>query len=62
MLPLLLACVSRFGSPDATPTPDSVTVVTDNLGTGMAGTAVQNLNLVAGLDETTGLRFPGMGL
>jgi len=39
-----------------------VTVVTDNLGKGMAGTAVQNMNLVAGLPETTGLHAPGMGL
>jgi N-acetyl-gamma-glutamyl-phosphate reductase len=39
-----------------------VTVVTDNLGKGMAGTAVQNLNLLAGFDETTGLRLPGAGL
>lgn len=37
-------------------------MVTDNLGKGMAGTAVQNLNLLAGLDETLGLRTPGMGL
>ena len=39
-----------------------VTVVSDNLGKGMAGTAVQNLNLMLGLPETTGLRFPGAGL
>lgn len=39
-----------------------VTVVIDNLGKGMAGTAVQNMNLVLGLSETTGLRFPGAGL
>lgn len=39
-----------------------VTVAIDNLGKGMAGTAVQNLNLVAGLDEGTGLRQPGTGL
>ncbi len=39
-----------------------VTVVTDNLGKGMAGTAVQNLNLLAGLPETLGLNAPGMGL
>lgn len=39
-----------------------VTVVTDNLGKGMAGTAVQNLNLVAGFDEMLGLKAPGMGL
>ncbi|MHC4959993.1 MAG: N-acetyl-gamma-glutamyl-phosphate reductase [Planctomycetota bacterium] len=31
----------------------------DNLGKGMAGQAIQNLNLVFGLDETAGLRTPG---
>jgi N-acetyl-gamma-glutamyl-phosphate reductase len=39
-----------------------VTVALDNLGKGMAGTAVQNLNLMCGLPETTGLRLPGAGL
>jgi LysW-gamma-L-alpha-aminoadipyl-6-phosphate/LysW-L-glutamyl-5-phosphate reductase len=39
-----------------------VTVVSDNLGKGMAGTAVQNMNLMLGLPETTGLRLPGAGL
>lgn len=39
-----------------------VTVVIDNLGKGMAGTAVQNLNLLLGLPETTGLWLPGAGL
>lgn len=39
-----------------------VTVVIDNLGKGMAGTAVQNLNLLLGLPETTGLWLPGSGL
>jgi N-acetyl-gamma-glutamyl-phosphate reductase len=39
-----------------------VTVAIDNLGKGMAGTAVQNLNLLFGLDEAAGLRFPGPGL
>ncbi|MHC5010755.1 MAG: N-acetyl-gamma-glutamyl-phosphate reductase [Planctomycetota bacterium] len=39
-----------------------VNVAIDNLGKGMAGTAVQNLNLLFGLDETTGLAFPGAGL
>lgn len=38
-----------------------VMVAIDNLGKGMAGTAVQNANLLCGLDETTGLRTPGMG-
>ncbi len=31
----------------------------DNLGKGMAGQAIQNMNLLFGLDETTGLRTPG---
>lgn len=44
---------------------DGVAVVTlalDNLGKGMAGTAVQNLNLMFGLPETLGLDRPGAGL
>ncbi len=32
----------------------------DNLVKGAAGQAIQNMNLVAGLDETTGLFFPGL--
>ena len=32
----------------------------DNLGKGAAGTAVQCLNLMFGLEETTGLSFPGI--
>ncbi len=39
-----------------------VMVAIDNLGKGMAGTAVQNCNLMLGLPETTGLRRPGAGL
>lgn len=39
-----------------------VTVAIDNLGKGMAGTAVQNMNLLFGLPETTGLRRAGAGL
>lgn len=39
-----------------------ITVAIDNLGKGMAGTAVQNANLLFGLDETTNLRRPGAGL
>jgi LysW-gamma-L-alpha-aminoadipyl-6-phosphate/LysW-L-glutamyl-5-phosphate reductase len=39
-----------------------VTVAIDNLGKGMAGTAVQNMNLLFGLDETAGLRHAGTGL
>jgi len=32
----------------------------DNLGRGAAGQAVQNMNLMCGLPETTGLQFPGL--
>jgi N-acetyl-gamma-glutamyl-phosphate reductase len=32
----------------------------DNLGRGAAGQAVQNMNLMFGLPETTGLQFPGL--
>ena len=32
----------------------------DNLGKGAAGQAVQNANLALGLDETAGLRLPGV--
>ncbi|MGE0192920.1 MAG: N-acetyl-gamma-glutamyl-phosphate reductase [Planctomycetota bacterium] len=39
-----------------------VNVAIDNLGKGMAGTAVQNANLMYGLEETTGLLRPGAGL
>jgi LysW-gamma-L-alpha-aminoadipyl-6-phosphate/LysW-L-glutamyl-5-phosphate reductase len=39
-----------------------VTVAIDNLGKGMAGTAVQNANLLFGLDETAGLFRAGAGL
>jgi N-acetyl-gamma-glutamyl-phosphate reductase (EC 1.2.1.38) len=31
----------------------------DNLVKGAAGQAVQNMNLMFGLDETTGLKWPG---
>ena len=30
----------------------------DNLGKGASGAAIQNMNLVLGLDETTGLTLP----
>ncbi len=39
-----------------------VTLALDNLGKGMAGSAVQNMNLMFGLEETTGLDRPGAGL
>ncbi|MCE2490724.1 MAG: N-acetyl-gamma-glutamyl-phosphate reductase, partial [Anaerolineae bacterium] len=32
----------------------------DNLGKGAAGSAVQSMNLMLGLEETTGLTFPGI--
>ena len=32
----------------------------DNLGRGAAGQAIQNMNLMFGLEETTGLEFPGV--
>jgi N-acetyl-gamma-glutamyl-phosphate reductase len=32
----------------------------DNLVKGASGQAIQNMNLMAGLDERTGLWFPGM--
>jgi N-acetyl-gamma-glutamyl-phosphate reductase len=32
----------------------------DNLGRGAAGQAVQNMNVMFGLPETTGLHFPGV--
>ena len=34
----------------------------DNLVKGMAGQAIQNMNLMAGLPETTGLLYPGISL
>lgn len=39
-----------------------ITLAIDNLGKGMAGTAVQNMNLMFGLDERAGLDRPGAGL
>ncbi|MDJ0520741.1 MAG: N-acetyl-gamma-glutamyl-phosphate reductase [Planctomycetota bacterium] len=63
--PDLRACVGT-NHVDVCVTPgDGTAVVTlaiDNLGKGMAGTAVQNLNLMFGLDETAGLDRPGAGL
>jgi N-acetyl-gamma-glutamyl-phosphate reductase len=37
-----------------------VTSVTDNLGKGAAGSAIQNANLMLGLDETPGLSAIGV--
>jgi N-acetyl-gamma-glutamyl-phosphate reductase len=39
-----------------------VAVAIDNLVKGGAGQAIQNANLMFGLEETTGLWFPGMGI
>ena len=36
--------------------------VLDNLTKGAAGQAVQNMNLMLGLDEAAGLDFPGLGV
>jgi len=44
-----------FASPDASQA--RLVAVLDNLGKGASGAAVQSLNLMAGLDETTGLRL-----
>ena len=63
--PELRACVgTNFADVCVTPG-DGIAVVTltiDNLGKGMAGTAVQNLNLMFGLEERAGLDRPGAGL
>ncbi len=37
-----------------------VSSVIDNIGKGAAGQAIQNMNLIMGLPETTGLMFPAM--
>jgi N-acetyl-gamma-glutamyl-phosphate reductase len=44
-----------FASPDGSQA--RLVAVLDNLGKGASGAAVQNLNLMAGLDETAGLRL-----
>jgi N-acetyl-gamma-glutamyl-phosphate reductase len=44
-----------FASPDGSQT--RLVAVLDNLGKGASGAAVQSLNLMAGLDETAGLRL-----
>ena len=42
-------------------TGDSIVICAlDNLGKGAAGQAIQNVNLLYGLDETTGLRLSGV--
>ncbi len=45
-----------FASPDGSQV--RLVAVLDNLGKGASGAAVQNLNLMAGLEETAGLRLP----
>ncbi|RYG94699.1 MAG: N-acetyl-gamma-glutamyl-phosphate reductase, partial [Alphaproteobacteria bacterium] len=44
-----------FPSPDGSQA--RLVAVLDNLGKGASGAAVQSLNLMAGLDETAGLRL-----
>ena len=39
-----------------------VSVAIDNLGKGAAAQAIQNANLMCGLDEADGLRFDGLGV
>jgi N-acetyl-gamma-glutamyl-phosphate reductase len=48
-----------FASPDGSQA--RLVAVLDNLGKGASGAAVQSLNLMAGLDETAGLRLQGRG-
>jgi len=47
--------ISVFGSPDGTQV--RLIALLDNLGKGASGAAIQSLNLMAGLDETAGLRL-----
>lgn len=37
-----------------------VSSVIDNIGKGAAGQAIQNMNIIFGLDETTGLKIAPM--
>ena len=39
-----------------------VSVAIDNLGKGAAAQAIQNANLMCGLDEADGVRFDGLGV
>ena len=39
-----------------------VSVAIDNLGKGAAGQAIQNANLIMGLDESAGLLAKGLGV
>ncbi|MCX6436904.1 MAG: hypothetical protein NTW39_05825 [Actinobacteria bacterium] len=39
-----------------------ISVAIDNLGKGAAAQAIQNANLMCGLDEAAGLNFDGLGV
>ena len=39
-----------------------VSVAIDNLGKGAAAQAIQNANLMCGIDESAGLKFDGLGV
>jgi N-acetyl-gamma-glutamyl-phosphate reductase len=39
-----------------------ISVAIDNLGKGAAAQAIQNANLMCGLDEAAGLSFDGLGV
>jgi N-acetyl-gamma-glutamyl-phosphate reductase len=39
-----------------------ISVAIDNLGKGAAGQAIQNANLICGLEEGTGLSMDGLGI
>jgi N-acetyl-gamma-glutamyl-phosphate reductase len=39
-----------------------ISVAIDNLGKGAAAQAIQNANLMCGLDEAAGLRIDGLGV
>ncbi|MCU0727219.1 MAG: N-acetyl-gamma-glutamyl-phosphate reductase [Planctomycetes bacterium] len=59
-----VVCGTNYGDLSFAVSADGRTVVClsaiDNLVKGMAGQAIQNLNLMFGLEETAGLRAPGM--
>ena len=62
--PKLLAgtnwCDVGFATDPGDPRHVVVIAAIDNLMKGAAGSAVQCMNLMCGLDETLGLRFPGL--
>ena len=51
----LFTALFLFGNPDTGQA--RLVAALDNLGKGAAGAAVQNLNILAGLPETAGLRL-----